>query len=311
VHQKFGAGVFGDRMTPWANSFEGFTMIRLMIAAIVAFPLSAFADTEPSTTNPSIFQITVPGSDVEVVAKGSFPKPERDDSSLVKNARRFCQQNSNKKCLSFDGRRIGTAFVFIQENMILTSLHTFSLYLPKYWTIEDKNTDIPVPLILIKDGGAVVFGDRVADQAYLTKISDTARQRLLEGTAGIEEEDFVLIRLSRKMGPVLTAAKSQVSVGQAIHVDGFVNHRDVNEWTSSGSVVRKSVMGFKKDYWWHCNLSDAGWNTVQFGTYGNDRGLSGSPVFDAAGEVVGIHTGDCNSNDMSYFIPISEVLKTQ
>jgi V8-like Glu-specific endopeptidase len=282
-------------------------MIRLIIVAVFIFPFSALAD-----PNPSILQITVPGGKFQLVNKNSFPKPQRDDSNLIKWQRRSCQQGSSNKCLSFADSMIGTAFVFIQENMILTSLHTFEDYLTEYWKIEDKNTDIPIPLVLIKDGGAVMFGDRTSDQAYLTKISDTARQRLLDGSQKAnEEEDFVLIKLSRNMGPPLRAAKADVNVGQTVLVDGFVRHRFVNEWTSSGAIVSKTRFGISKAYWWDCGFSDTSWKLLQFANYDSDGGLSGAPVLNAAGEVVGIQTGYCNSNEMNFFIPISVFLKTQ
>lgn len=47
--------------------------------------------------------------------------------------------------------------------MILTSLHVFNDYLIKYWTVEERNADIEIPLILVRDGGDVVFGDRVGE----------------------------------------------------------------------------------------------------------------------------------------------------
>jgi len=288
-------------------------VVVLLVSVLYRNPVVLRNETSDDVvfTNPSIFQIHVPAGDFQLVNKNSFPKPERDDSNLVKIQRRVCQQTTNKQCLSFADSKGGTGFVFVRENMILTSLHTFADYLAQYWSLDNKNADIPVPLVLIKNGGAVMFGDRASDQAYITKVSETARRRLDDGTQSAnEEEDFVLVRLSRNMGPILTPAKTEVSVGQAVHVDGFVNHRDVNEWVSRGMIVGKTVMGINRT-WWNCQLSDVSWNVLQFASYGNDRGLSGAPVLNDAGEVVGVHTGSCNSNDLSFFISIFQFLRTQ
>ena len=59
-------------------------------------------------------------------------------------------------------------------------------------------------------------------RAYLTRISETAKESLIDGTQlSKEEEDFVLIRLPRDVAPVLMPAKSEVAKGNAVHVDGL------------------------------------------------------------------------------------------
>lgn len=244
----------------------------------------------------SIFRLAAPGGSPQILDHDASYKfnPDYVNAELVRRQKTACKLSTNDKCVYFGGTEYGTAFVFVRNDVLITSLHTFAEYLKTYWRISDSNHDIPVPLLLYGDENKIVFGNKNGDTAVLENISDDLKRLILsypsaeymsEGTSGLEERphsDFVLVRLARGVGAPLTAADVEPSIGLSVAARGYTSAFNYHLWRSAGAVISDS-----------CKIVPEAEVATGAADYENDNGLSGAPVFNAAQEVLGIHTANC------------------
>ena len=191
-------------------------------------------------------------------------------------------------CLEFTGTMRGTGFIFEQPDQLRTSLHTFQKFLLAHWQ-NNSGQKILLPLVLQQDGEVIFGGNK--DLAYVT-IPEQTKQVLLNGTLKNHPElDRVTIYLSKALARPLPKG---LSTGSTVSLEGIV---DLGLLQMNGSTVEKESIG-------KTEFSPEALAAITTADYNNAPNLSGSPVFNAQREVIGIHTGELKfgSGSLSYFI---------
>ena len=231
---------------------------------------------------------------------------DKDDGPLDKASKAICRRTSYSVCLEFSGAIDATAFVFLQPNVLLTSLHTFQDYLRSYWgRVSDAITDIPIPLLLYADNNETLIFGKGNDFATLNRLPADAKTKILNGTFDENaSEDFVLVSLSRSVGiPLQPSQRSSASLN-VVGINGFDTAHYGNRYFAIGGIITTvPCHGF----------DSASEQMIIHSSYESSNGSSGAPVLDQYGQVAGLHAGGCNVvtgiSDTSFFIPMEWIMQ--
>jgi len=227
----------------------------------------------------------------------------KGDDPMTISEKKACRDANLAECPTFTDLQLGSVF-FLEPDLILTTLHGFKDYMRARLAIEPTFKNVQVPVTIYADGGRIVFGNQPNDFARITPLLDAAQTSVENDSLDSDlENDLAYVRLSRPIGKPVTVSRDTLSVGQSVTAIGYTNDDQTHANYFRGEVVQKPSDS-------PCKTSEAGYRKIQYASYSNESGMSGAPVINAAGEVIGVHLGNCASQGARYslFMPISEIL---
>jgi hypothetical protein len=268
-------------------------MLKILLITLIIAPWPAFAGARAP-----VYNLNTPMGQPALQNASWAAKVLPGEDAMIKMEKSTCRSANLSQCPDFNDAQLGTLF-FIAPDLALTTLHSFKDYLRARATLDGKFDNVEVPAVISRDGGKVIFGDQPGDRAYVSALYPEAKQSVMNDSLNFNyEHDLAYLRVSRPIGTVVTLGKRRATTDQRVTAVGFSESDQSGVRNFDGIVLAKPDAPL-------CDASPAGFAKIQYANYEPHFGLSGAPVFNANGEVIGMHIASCRS--FSIFMPILEI----
>lgn len=242
---------------------------------------------------------------IDSAVKNSFSVASSTPAAtlLRKRALNRCLEKKNKACVIFASTEEGAVFLTDDHSTIWGALHVFR-------DIIDEKQDEPIDLVLENKDNQVVFGDSSGSHAKITLVYAEALPKLSpEKQKEFMAVDFIRLRLSRPLNgiqPLVMKKELSGSTGDTAYSLGFpgytsdrINYQQsdsdgISQYVTFGKTIsiQEHMIRTKKDPTKVPPETLKGVNGIMV-VVDSDcySGMSGGPIIDTTGEVIGILTG--------------------
>jgi hypothetical protein len=280
-------------------------------------PHTAGVPARVSFAENSVFKIVVPAGDLvdsSVLLKGlsleqgiaylkNLPPNEsvrQIDKDIFIIQLQNCLRDHVQPCKIYDGNSSGTAFVTGDGKELRTALHEVK------WTAKDVYAGRikgNLPILLVNSRGQTFYPDQLG--AHIAAVYAGA----LDKTDGQNPPNYgldqIVIRLNKAVAAPLPVAKESAQAGQRIYMVGFPIATSDRYLFSALDANGKSVRVTRGTVLDQNGVEERGWKSgieidrnltsklLSQGlalTADGTPGMSGAPILNANGEVVGVYT---------------------
>jgi hypothetical protein len=246
-------------------------------------------------------------------------KLDANEKTVIKNQIQRCRRDGiDKQCPVFFTMEKATAFLVGGDgSYLLTNAHVVNGFLKMVSALQNKSvlellkSQQRILIYLFDQSGKLIF-DPYLNQANVIKYGEPSQLAIMQSSWYAEDSDYAVLKLSKVIGQPLKVAKS-FKAGEVVYHTGFAactgcdsapnttdaelnrdrspkpNSTGVGYYWTAGNLQSAATARAFINADWYLNLARL--NDMLFFNADAQVGMSGGPILNQAGEVVGVFAG--------------------